>query len=152
MLSALFLFRYGDTWAPWRRCGDFAGVEKEEEMMELRSNEGINRLSGYSDDNDGHTRSLEATTTTRRTWGPHGIRRPDIIFSLRSSPDADNLTLRFISGDQTANKRILRWMSSFKTIRIYCVLHNIAKCLSSLPFVCIEHVCLLINYVQSTHS
>ena len=113
MLSALFLFRYGDTWAPWRRCGDFAGVEKEEEMMELRSNEGINRLSGCSGDNDGCTRSLKATTTTGRTWGPHGDHKPGGVVSLRSSPDADNLTLRFISGDQTTNKYILRWLSSF---------------------------------------
>ena len=113
MLSALFLFRYGDTWAPWRRCGDFAGVEKEEEMMELRSNEGINRLSGCSREDTGSTISLEATTTTGRTWGPHGDHKPDATFTLRSSPDADNLNLRFISGDETTNKWMLRWLSSF---------------------------------------
>ena len=112
MLSALFMFRYGDTWAPWRRCSGFVGGGGEEEMIELRSNEGINRLSGCSGDNDGCTRSLKATTTTGRTWGPHGIHRPGGVFSLRSSPDADNLTLRFISGDQTTNKYILRWLSS----------------------------------------
>ena len=111
MLSALFLFRYGDTWAPWRRCSDIAGVK--EEKMELSSNEGINRLSGCSRDTDGNTLSLEATTTTGRTWGPHGNHEPDGLRSLRSSPDADNLTLRFISGDQTTNKYILRWLSSF---------------------------------------
>ena len=82
-------------------------------MIELRSNEGINRLSGYSYDNDGLTRSLEATTTTGRTWGPHGDHKPGDFSSLRSSPDADNLTLRFISGDETMNKTILRWLSSF---------------------------------------
>ena len=82
-------------------------------MIELGSNEGINRLSGYSWDNTGDTFSLKATTTTGRTWGPHGSHTPDDIASLRSSPDADNLTLRFISGDQTTNKNILRWLSSF---------------------------------------
>ena len=82
-------------------------------MIELRSNEGINRLSGCSEDTTGLTGSLEATTTTRRTWGPHGSLTPDALSSLRSSPDADNLTLRFISGDQTAGKIILRWLSSF---------------------------------------
>ena len=111
MLSAQLLFRYGDTWAPWRSCGPIYGGGKEEEM-ELRSNEGINRLSGCSGDNDGCTRSLKATTTTGRTWGPHGDHKPDAISSLRSSPDADNLTLRYISGDQTATKIILRWLSS----------------------------------------
>ena len=82
-------------------------------MIELRSNEGINRLSGYSYDNDGLTRSLEATTTTGSTWGPHGSHRPGDYAFLRSSPDADNLTLRFISGDQTTDKILLRWLSSF---------------------------------------
>ena len=111
MLSALFLFRYGDTWAPWRECGP--GVDDKEEMIELRSNEGINRLSGCSEDDDGNTCSLEATTTTGKTWGPHGRHKPGGVVTLRSSPDADNLTLRFISGDQTAGKIILRWLSSF---------------------------------------
>ena len=117
MLSALFLFRYGDTWAPWRTCGAYAAGDKEE-MLELGSNEGINRLSGCSGDNDGCTRSLKATTTTGRTWGPHGDHKPDAISSLRSSPDADNLTLRFISGDETSGKYILRWLSSSILIRI----------------------------------
>ena len=111
MLPSLFLFRYGDTWAPWRRCGFADGGE--EEKIELRSNDGIKRLSGCSYDTTGNTRSLEATTTTGRTWGPHGNHKPDDLRSLRSSPDADNLTLRFISGDQTAGKIILRWLSSF---------------------------------------
>ena len=96
-------------------------------MIELGSNEGINRLSGYSNDNYGMTYSLKATTTTGRTWGPHGDHKPDNrtrfhlkipkemrtnsltrLRSLRSSPDADNLILRFISGDQTTDKIILR--------------------------------------------
>merc|ERR1712107_384282 len=100
--------RYGDTWAPWRRCGGLVVGDKEE-MPRLGSNEGINRLSGYSYDFNGITRSLEATTTTRRTWGPHGNHTPDGLVTLRSSPDADNLTLRFISGDQTTHKWILRF-------------------------------------------
>ena len=79
-------------------------------MIELGSNEGINRLSGCSSDHNGSTLSLEATTTTERTWGPHGNHNPHNLTSLRSSPDADNLTLRFISGKQTTNKWILRWL------------------------------------------
>ena len=82
-------------------------------MLGLSSNEGINRLSGCSLNTGGDTLSLKATTTTGRTWGPHGDHEPDAIASLRSSPDADNLTLRFISGDETASKIILRWLSSF---------------------------------------
>merc|ERR1712013_1310 len=111
--------RYGNTWAPWRRCSDIDDGG-EEEIIELGSNEGINRLRGCSWAT-GNTRSLEATTTTGRTWGPHGSHKPDAIlhldvdletlgiFSLRPSPDANNLTLRFISGDQTAYKWILRF-------------------------------------------
>ena len=111
MLSALFLFRYGHIRAPRRECGFGGGWHRE---MELRSNEGFNRLRGYSKDTDGNTLALGFTTTTRRTWdcepfAKHGYHRPEFI-SLRSSPDADNLTLRFISGDQTTNKYILRWL------------------------------------------
>ena len=82
-------------------------------MLRLSSNEWINRLSGHSQDTNSLTLSLRATTTTGRTWGPHGNHEPDGLRSLRSSPDADNLTLRFISGDQTTDKIILRWLSSF---------------------------------------
>ena len=110
------MFRYGDTWAPWRSCGGGVGVK--EEKIELSSNERINRLSGCSRDTDGATFSLKATTTTGRTWGPHGDHKPDATTSLRSSPDADNLTLRFISGDETTYKYILRWLSSSILIRI----------------------------------
>ena len=112
MLSALFMFRYGDSWAPWRRCSYFDGGKIN--MLRLSSNEWINRLSGHSQDTNSLTLSLRATTTTGRTWGPHGDHTPVVgLSSLRSSPDADNLTLRFISGDQTTNKYILRWLSSF---------------------------------------
>jgi len=109
MLSALFLFRYGGTWAPWRRSGNFDDGGKEEKM-ELSSNEVINRLSGCSVVTSGDTSYLEATTTTGRTWAPHGGHEPAGGYTiLRSSPDADNLNLRFISGDQTKNKIILRF-------------------------------------------
>ena len=77
-------------------------------MIELGSNEGIIRLSGRSEDHTGETVSFKATTTAG-TWGRGEIHGPDgFSSSLRSSPDADNLTLRFISGDQTMNKLILR--------------------------------------------
>merc|ERR1712107_226297 len=108
--------RYGDTWAPWRRCGPYVGGE--EEKIELGSNEGINSLGGCSFDTTGHTRSSKATTTTGRTWGPHGRHKPGDFTTLRSSPDADNLTLRFISGDQTTHKWILRfhWEAKPRTV------------------------------------
>ena len=109
MFSDLFLFRYGDTWTPWRRCGDAAYVVQEE-MLELEpsSEEAISSVSGYSVDSYGFTRSLLATTTAGRSWGPHGDHKPiEGISSLRNSPGG-KLKLRFLSGDQTSNAQILR--------------------------------------------
>ena len=65
------------------------------------------RSSGVSVDSNGLTFSLAATTTAGRSWGPHGAHKPDIMRSLRKSLVA-NLRLRFISGDQTDSKWILR--------------------------------------------
>ena len=81
----------------------------KEESLELntRINEGISQMSGCSFDANGRTLSLEASTTTGRSWGPHGDHTPDDGSSLRNSPDA-NLRLRFISGDQTDLNWILR--------------------------------------------
>ena len=106
MFSHLILFRYGDTWTPWRHCGIYVG--DREEMLELdpSSEEAISSLNGYSSNSNGWTRSLEASTTAGRSWGPHGDHIPnDGIRSLRKSPNAK---LRFLSGDQTANNYILR--------------------------------------------
>ena len=105
MFSHLILFRYGDTWTPWRQCG--YNDDGQEEMLELEpsSGEAISSLNGYSWDNNGFTGSLEASTTAGRSWGPHGDHSPYDGYSLRKSPNAK---LRFLSGDQTGGKWILR--------------------------------------------
>ena len=104
MFSHLILFRYGDTWTPWRHCGIYVG--DREEMLELdpSSEEAISSLNGYSWDDDGHTWSLEASTTAGRSW-VHGDHTPLNGLSLRKSPNAK---LRFLSGDQTGDNYILR--------------------------------------------
>ena len=86
----------------------------EEEMLELdaSSEESISGITGYSRDYTGRTRSLGASTKAGRSWGPHGDHR---TWSLRNSPDA-NLRLRFLSGDQTEDNIILRWLPSYNQI------------------------------------
>ena len=108
MFSDLFFFRYGDTWAPWRRCSGTYGADQEE-MLELEpsSEEAISSVSGYSDDSLGSTYSLFASTTAGRSWGPQGDHTPDEGYSLRNSPGG-KLQLRFLSVDQTEYNRILR--------------------------------------------
>ena len=74
--------------------------------------EAIAGVSGVSDEDYGHTRSLKASTTAERNWGPHGDHTPAHFRShgdksLRSSPHA-KLRLRFISGDQAEDNWILR--------------------------------------------
>ena len=111
MFSDLFLFRYGNTWTPWRRCGFDYDDAVQDEMLELEpsSEEAISSVSGYSGDSTGSTVSLFATTTARRsfqhpTWkamfGKHGGGKSN-------SPDAE-LRLPFLSGDQTDGNYILR--------------------------------------------
>ena len=105
-ISALLLFRYGETWTEWRMCG--LNAAGEEEMLELDtgSNEEITEVSGYSVDSRGSTLSFASTTTAGRSWGPDGSRSTSST-SLRKSLSA-NLKLRFISGDQTSSNWILR--------------------------------------------
>ena len=83
-----------------------------EELLELDtdSNEEIIEVSGCSFDSSGSITSLASTTSTGRTWGPHGNHTPSLGRNLRKSPDA-NLRLRFISGEQTTNNPnvIIRW-------------------------------------------
>ena len=105
-----FFFRYRDTWTPWRQCSNAAA--RKEEMLELDAlnKEGIRSFAGFCYDDNGHTLSLEASTTAGRSWGPHGDHTAyasTSFRSLRNSPDA-KLRLRFISGDQTEFKWILR--------------------------------------------
>merc|ERR1712192_48655 len=96
--------RYGATWTPWRHCSDFA--DGQEKMLELEpsSGEAISSLNGYSEDSNGWTRSLEASTTAGRSWGPHGDHISS--YSLHKSPNAK---LHFLSGDQTRDNWILRF-------------------------------------------
>ena len=86
-------------------------------MLELdaSSEESISWITGYSRDYNGETYSLGASTTAGRSWGPHGSHTPYGNTSLRNSPDA-NLRLRFLSGDQTDDKYILRWLPSYNQI------------------------------------
>ena len=109
-LLSSFFFRYRDTWTPWRQCSNAAA--RKEEMLELDAlnKEGIRSFAGFCYDDNGHTLSLEASTTAGRSWGPHGDHTAyasTSFRSLRNSPDA-KLRLRFMSGDQTEFKWILR--------------------------------------------
>ena len=108
MFSDILLFRYGDTWAPSRRCCDYDGGQEEMFQLELTSEEAISSLNGYSNDGIGSVLSLSASTTAGRTWGPHGTHKDWGGYSLRNSPNA-KLKLRFISGDETERKWILRY-------------------------------------------
>ena len=75
--------------------------------LDTTNEEAVTGVSGNSDDNDGWTFSLEASTTAGRRWGPHGDHTPGGNRSLRKSADA-KLRLRFIFGDQTFDIWILR--------------------------------------------
>ena len=104
----ILLFRYGDTWTPSRRNCEFDGGDEETFELETTNEEAISSLNGYSNDGIGSVLSLSASTTAGRTWGPHGTHEDTSGFSLRDSPNA-KLKLRFISGDETERKWILRY-------------------------------------------
>ena len=120
-----FLFRYGDVWTDWRTTTSYNDVSKEE-TLELY-NEDIVSMAGYSGDEDGSTFSLQAETSAGRSWGPHGSHYRYAGSSLRSSPATSNgLRLNHISGDQTKNKGILRWLLQYnqiKTWMIVCIVY-----------------------------
>ena len=110
-----FLLRYGDVWTDWRATSSYAG---KEESLELSAKEDIVAISGYSGDRSGSTYSLQAESSAGRSWGPHGNHTPyGGISSLRSSPDAptNGLRLNHLSGNQTRDKYILRWLHQMKT-------------------------------------
>ena len=108
MFSDLFLFRYGDTWTPWRRCSYARYQQEEMSELEPSSEEAISSVSGYSGDSTGWTLSLLASTTAGRSWGPHGDHKPLKGYkSLRNSPGG-KLRLSFLSGDETDGNWILR--------------------------------------------
>ena len=112
-----FLLRYGDVWTDWRKTCD--GSVGEEESFELAAKEDIVAISGYSYSR-GDTISLKAESSAGRSWGPHGDHKPlDGFNRLRSSPDAptNGLRLNHLSGDQTENKYILRWLHQYNQMK-----------------------------------
>ena len=112
-----FLLRYGNVWTDWRTTSSFdAG---KEESLELSAKEDIVAISGYSDERDGGTESLQAKSSAGRSWGPHGEYTPFGGRSLRSSPDApsNGLRLNHLSGDQTVGKYILRWLHQYNQMK-----------------------------------
>ena len=112
-----FLLRYGDVWTDWRTTSRF--VPGKEETLQLEEHQDIVAISGYSNDQFGITRSLQAESSAGRSWGPHGFHKPGVGKSLRSSPDApsNGLRLNHLSGDQTTNKRILRWLHQYNQMK-----------------------------------
>ena len=112
-----FLLRYGNVWTNWRETSRFdAG---KEETLQLEEHQDIVAISGFSIDRDGDTRSLQAESSAGRSWGPHGWHRPLDSNSLRSSPDApsNGLRLNHLSGDQTKDKYILRWLHQYNQMK-----------------------------------
>ena len=96
-------------WTDWRTTSNTVDVDVgKEETLELDSNEYFVAISGYSVDGTGTTYSLQAETSAGRIWGPHGDNFSTGVKSLRSSPHAPSNGLRWISGDQTYPKFILR--------------------------------------------
>ena len=114
-----FLLRYGGQvwWTDWRTVSDDA--DGEEESFELSAKEEIVAISGYSNDWNGDTGSLQAKSSADRRWGPHGSHGPRGGYSLRSSPDAptNGLRLNHLSGNQTRRKYILRWLHQYNQMK-----------------------------------
>ena len=119
-----FLLRYGDVWTDWRTTTDVnAG---KEEILPLETKEDIVAISGYSEDRYGLTGSLQAESSAGRSWGPFGDHKPDARCSLRSSPSAprNGLRLKHISGDQTVNKYILRWLHQYNQMKTVSIINH----------------------------
>ena len=113
--------RYDNEWSIWRETSNYPAGK--EETLELASGEEITSISGFTDDSDGWTRSLQAETSAGRSWGPHGNHTPfDGYWSLRSSPDApsNGLRLNHLSGDQTELAYIFSLESG---VEIYYILN-----------------------------
>ena len=91
---------------------------QEDTVLQLEEDDDIVAISGYSSDSFGWTLSLQAETSAGRSWGPHGYHKPYGYNSLRSSPAASNgLRLNHISGDQTEDKSILRWLHQYNQMK-----------------------------------
>ena len=78
--------RYDGVWSDWRTT-TYGESVSEEETLDLATDEDITSISGYSEDYDGDTLSLQAETSAARQWGPLGNHGGDRGYtSLRSSP------------------------------------------------------------------
>ena len=96
-------------WSDWHTTNGVFGPR--EETLDLATGEHITSISGYSYDEGGTTDSLQAETSAGRQWGPFGDHRDDSDNSLRSSPPTSSgLRLHHLSGDQSENIMILRWL------------------------------------------
>ena len=119
-----FLLRYDDVWTDWRTTS--WGDAGKEEILQLEQNEDIVTISGYSYDRDGDSLSLQAESSAGRSWGLFGGHKPVYGRSLRSSPSAprNGLRLKHISGDQTVNKYILRWLHKYNQMKTVSIINH----------------------------
>ena len=101
--------RYNDVWSDWRPTDESdAG---QEETLELRPGEDITSVSRYTYDATCFTYSLQAETSAGRQWGPFGDHHGYGDRSVCSSPPTSSgLRLHHLSGDQTLDNMILRWL------------------------------------------
>ena len=133
VLVRLISFRYDNEWSAWRTISHPSYADPGiEETLELASGEEINSIAGFSDNRDFVTHSLQAETSTGRSWGPHGDVSARDGTSLRSSPTTNTgLRLHHISGqtglrrpDQHGeygpwreDKYILRWLPQYNSMK-----------------------------------
>ena len=108
----IYSLRYNNVWSDWRATS--TNIAGPEQTLDLATGEDITSISGYSEDYDGDTLSLQAETSAARQWGPLGNHGGDRGYtSLRSSPPSTSgLRLHHLSGDQTKFNFILRFSST----------------------------------------
>ena len=97
-------------WTDWLTTSDFDAdgtSGQREETLDLATGEDITSISGHSGDTYGFTDCLQAETSVGRQWGPFG----NDSLSFRSSPPTSSgLRLNHLSGDQSFNNKIIRWL------------------------------------------
>ena len=97
-------------WSDWRTTSG-GDAYKEEETLDLGTREDITSISGCSWDDNGFALSLQAQTSAGRQWGPFGNHSGASGISLRSSPPTSSgLRLHHLSGDQSEDNPIIRWL------------------------------------------
>ena len=123
-----FLFRYGDTWTPWRLMQNQYNNSVEKTLeLDASSREAINWITGYSanDDGNGRTYFLRGSTTAGRsfqhpTWkamfGKH-----DGGKSPRNSPDAELRLPLWRSDRWQLHPQVADFMQSNETGMIVCI-------------------------------